>query len=133
MLAFQSFISFISFITPSSAQPVNSTQHTATKFPRDHTAITSKMETKTTFFDLPKDIRERIYRLHLVHDEPLTLAKHEAAATHKEKKKNYKAQQYHWYLTKKNRRMPPLLAVSKKVEKETAKIYYGELQRPNTL
>ena len=64
------------------------------------------------FFDLPRLVRDRIYRLHLVKADPTTREQHDKNA-------NHKPGPY-------GRAMPALLAVSKKAEREAAHIYYGE-------
>lgn len=64
------------------------------------------------FFDLPRPIREKVYRLHLVKADPITRDQHDEIA-------NYSPISY-------GKAMPALIAVSKKVEREAAAIYYGE-------
>lgn len=70
----------------------------------------------TNFFDLPKLVRLKIYRLHLVHDEPINREKHDEVCKHG-------SGDTHKYT---GRNMPALLAISKKADKEAAPIYYGE-------
>lgn len=72
-----------------------------------------------TFMDLPKDVRERIYRLHLVRDKPITNSEHHKIVKHRKKFT------WGWRATP-EKAMPPLLSVSSKIEKEAAPIYYGE-------
>ncbi|KAK5116871.1 hypothetical protein LTR85_009131 [Meristemomyces frigidus] len=64
------------------------------------------------FNDLPKPVREQIYRLHLIRDGPITAAEHRKIVKHGHK-------------TGCHRFMPPLLELSKKIEREAARIYYG--------
>lgn len=76
----------------------------------------------THFFDLPKLIRVKIYRLHLVHDEPVSNNEHNLIASHRSG-----GRRYHGYLdTYTQKKTPPLLAVSKQADREAAPIYYGE-------
>lgn len=64
------------------------------------------------FFDLPRPVRDRIYRLHLVKaDGPFTLDEHLDKIESSALSKKY---------------MPSIMEVSKKAEKEAAPIYYGE-------
>ena len=64
------------------------------------------------FFDLPRPVRDRIYRLHLVKtDGPLTLDEHHDRIGNPA-------------LSKKS--MPPIMQISRAAEKEAAPIYYGE-------
>lgn len=60
------------------------------------------------FNDLPKAVRERIYAIHLERDEPIKIDKH------------YEMIQHKWA-----KNMPPLLRISKKVEKEAMSFYYA--------
>lgn len=69
----------------------------------------------TNFWDMPKTVRHEIYRLDLVRDEPITLAKHRLIATHASGGRFFS-----------RRLMPPLLAISKKADREAAPIYYGQ-------
>ncbi|KAF2171831.1 hypothetical protein M409DRAFT_18065 [Zasmidium cellare ATCC 36951] len=69
-----------------------------------------------TFLDLPKELRERIYRLHLVYDEPITNKKHHRIVKHNSRRRR----------AKRKHSMPPICTVSPKIEKEAASIYYGE-------
>lgn len=62
------------------------------------------------FNDLPKPVREQIYHLHLVHDEPLTLDQHRKLV-------DFDWDQHPLYST------PAILKVSKKIEKEAAAFY----------
>ncbi|KAI5362462.1 hypothetical protein Slin15195_G061190 [Septoria linicola] len=65
------------------------------------------------FWDLHRDVRDQIYRLHLVHKDPVDRAKHSRLCREPDEPYSRK-------------RMPPLLKVSKRTEKEAASIYYGE-------
>lgn len=76
----------------------------------------------TNFFDLPKLVRMKIYRLHLVRDEPVSPSEHNLIATRRSGGRTY-----HGFTDEYTRkRTPPLLAVSKQAEREAAPIYYGE-------
>ena len=68
----------------------------------------------TDFNDLPKAIRERIYALHLIQDEPITSEQHRKLIKHNYDYRNYR-----------QRFMPPLLTLSHKIEKEAAPFYYA--------
>ena len=68
------------------------------------------------FWDLPKPVRERIYRLHLVDHEPITTTKHMSRVGQRE---------IDWRNPHRNF-VPPICSVSLKAEKEAAPIYYGE-------
>lgn len=72
---------------------------------------TSATSTMANFWDLPRPVRDKIYRMHLVQEEPITLAEHEAFVKH---------------TFSKGRIMPAVLQLSKKAEREAAAIYYGE-------
>lgn len=64
------------------------------------------------FFDLPRSIRDKIYRLHLVKtDGSITLQEHEKMIGNPAAIK---------------KSMPPIMKVSKVAEKEAAPIYFGE-------
>lgn len=64
------------------------------------------------FFDLPRTVRDRIYRLHLVKaDGPLTLDEHYDRVESSALSKKY---------------MPSIMEISKRAEKEAGPIYYGE-------
>lgn len=65
------------------------------------------------FWDLPRPVREKIYRMHLVRDGPISREEHHQIVKHDPR-------------TYRRHYMPPLLCVSKKFEKEAAAIYYGE-------
>ena len=79
------------------------------------------------FMDLPKAVREKIYRLHLIADEqPITFEAHIKTC-------GYPG----WVLggpwsssprlnEQEKRKMPPLLHVNRKIEKEASLIYFGE-------
>ncbi|KAK4502968.1 hypothetical protein PRZ48_006395 [Zasmidium cellare] len=69
-----------------------------------------------TFLDLPKHLREKIYRLHLVYDEPITNKQHHKIVKHNSRRRR----------AKKKSSMPPICTISPKIEKEAAPIYYGE-------
>lgn len=80
--------------------------------------------------NLPKAVREKIYRLHLVtDDEPITFKNHE------------KIFQYTGLVVYQDashsRKMPGLFHVSRKIEDEASRIYFGEntfaLSRPEEL
>lgn len=77
-----------------------------------HYARTADM---ANFWDLPKPVREKIYRMHLVRDGPIAREKHLRIVKHTWDRRQY---QRHF--------MPPLLCVSKRFDKEAAAIYYGE-------
>lgn len=64
------------------------------------------------FNDLPKPVREQIYQLHLVHQGPIGIMDHFETIHHK-------------YDTRKHF-CPPLLKVSKKIDKEAAHFYYAK-------
>jgi hypothetical protein len=68
------------------------------------------------FWDLPKDVRERIYRLHLVQADPIDLDEFQNSC---EDDRTYR------YLHR-GKRMPRLLHVCKKTEREAAGIYFRE-------
>ena len=70
------------------------------------------------FWDLPKPVRERIYRLHLVQEDPVDLVDFEATCGGD--------LPYIWSDLKTRRGTPQLLQVCKKTEREAAGIYFGE-------
>jgi hypothetical protein len=72
------------------------------------------------FWDLPKPVRERIYRLHLVQEDPVDLDRFEAHCGG-----DFLPS---WYSRKRGslRGIPQLLEVCKKTEREAAGIYFGE-------
>src|ERR1700753_3109740 len=72
------------------------------------------------FWDLPKHVRERIYRLHLVYDEPITPDEHDHLV------KYDSSQTYAAKTSREPKYMPPVFHISTKAEKEVAPIYYGE-------
>ncbi|KAK4971921.1 hypothetical protein LTR66_011366 [Elasticomyces elasticus] len=74
-----------------------------------------------TFFTLPKAVRNEIYRLALVSDGYLTMARHEAACGNLEDPENAANNS-----RRELRRMPSLLKADKRVDKEAAAIYFGE-------
>jgi hypothetical protein len=66
-----------------------------------------------TFNDLPKAVREKIYRMHLVYNEPVS---------HTEQNQLHELGRVKGsYL-----QMPPLLRLSKKIEREAAPIFFAE-------
>lgn len=71
----------------------------------------------TNFWDLPKPVREKIYRIKLVLNRPITQEKH-----HKVVNFRYKYD----HSAKPKKYMPSLCHVSKKFDKEVAPIYYRE-------
>jgi hypothetical protein len=70
------------------------------------------------FWDLPKSVREQIYRLHLVQEDPVDLNDFNAAC-----RRNGTSI---WDYSDPQRRVPRLLQVCKKTEREAAGIYFGE-------
>lgn len=70
------------------------------------------------FWDLPKSVREQIYRLHLVQEDPVDLNDFNAAC-----RRNGTSI---WDYSDPHRRVPRLLQVCKKTEREAAGIYFGE-------
>lgn len=67
------------------------------------------------FWDLPRPVRDMIYRLHLVEEEPITTEKHRNFAEDTTEPDMYQVG-----------RRPRICAVSPKAESEAAPIYYGE-------
>lgn len=65
------------------------------------------------FNDLPKNVRKEIYRLHLCYEEPITLSEHT------------KIVQY-TYGGSEHRSMPPIMQLSRMIEKEAAPFYYSQ-------
>lgn len=62
------------------------------------------------FYDLPKSVREKIYRMHLVQDDPVKFSEFKAICNCTDKDE---------ILTNKRPRiMPSLLQVSRKIERE---------------
>jgi len=70
------------------------------------------------FWDLPKPVRERIYRLHLVQEDPVDLAAFEACCGG--------GLPPTWSSHESRRGDPQFLKVCKKTEREAASIYFGE-------
>ncbi|KAM3416663.1 hypothetical protein BST61_g8254 [Cercospora zeina] len=66
------------------------------------------------FWDLPRKVRDKIYRMHLVHDGPVTEDAHDKMCRNR-KALGYRPQQ-----------MPMILHVSPRADREAAPIYYGE-------
>jgi hypothetical protein len=69
------------------------------------------------FWDLPKDVRERIYRLHLVKEKPIDIYEFEASC---------QSDLAPLWRRGKQHGMPKLLHVCKKTECEAAGIYFRE-------
>jgi hypothetical protein len=69
------------------------------------------------FWDLPKDVRERIYRLHLVQADPIDLDEFLASC---------EGDPVPLWRRGQHRGMPKLLHVCKKTEREAAGIYFRE-------
>lgn len=69
------------------------------------------------FWDLPKPIREKIYRLHLVHDQPIT--QHDFLQLCIQGRRCS-------YTQCNVKTMPRLLQADRKIEREAAHIYFGE-------
>jgi hypothetical protein len=72
------------------------------------------------FWDLPKTVRERIYRLHLVQPYPIDFTEFVAACG------GDTSRALSHYHMKKHRGIPKLLQVCKKSEREAAGIYFQE-------
>ena len=70
------------------------------------------------FWDLPKPVREQIYRLHLVQEDPVDLVNFEAACGGKLTPI--------WGDPRTRRANPLLFKVCRKTEREAAAIYFGE-------
>ena len=70
------------------------------------------------FWDLPQPVREQIYRLHLVQQDPVGLKDFDAACR--------KGWDSIWDDPESHRKSPRLLQVCKKTEREAAGIYFGE-------
>ncbi|KAK3656705.1 hypothetical protein LTR22_009684 [Elasticomyces elasticus] len=68
------------------------------------------------FNDLPKAVRQKIYKLHLTYDEPVDAVSHNRNV----------AYTYAKYAAGQHTFMPPLLAVSLSIEKEAAPYYYRD-------
>ncbi|KAK3075013.1 hypothetical protein LTR53_002048 [Teratosphaeriaceae sp. CCFEE 6253] len=66
------------------------------------------------FNDLPKTVRQQIYRLHLTYDEPVDQVTHLAAIHYPGRLDNHGS-----------RSCPPILTLSKKIDKEAAPFYYA--------
>lgn len=70
-----------------------------------------------SFWDLPRPVRDTIYRLHLVKNEPIAEDEHfKLVTTRQYTRRRYGAL----------KRVPPICALSTKADKEAAPIYYGE-------
>lgn len=65
-----------------------------------------------TFWDLPKDVRDIIYRQHLVYDKPVTIEMHREAIGCEDR------------FYQRDRFMPPIFHLSKKAEREAIPFYY---------
>lgn len=61
------------------------------------------------FWDLPRPVRDKIYRMHLVQEAPITVTEHRKFIKFRSTKS-----------------MPKIFEVSRQAEREAAKIYYGE-------
>lgn len=71
------------------------------------------------FMDLPKAVREKIYRLHLIaKKQPVTLYEYKKTCGYT-KTRRYRDKNV-------QRKMPPLLHASSKIEDEASLIYFGE-------
>lgn len=68
------------------------------------------------FNELPRTVREKIYRMHLVRDDTIDLPDWRKCVKHN----------FDYTMRRQKRFMPPICHVSKKIEKEAAPIYYGE-------
>ena len=68
------------------------------------------------FWDLPRPVRDRIYRLHLVQDDPITTKRQIELAQTIQLQGRYHHQ----------KRVPPICAISRKADREAAPIFYGE-------
>jgi hypothetical protein len=87
-----------------------------------------------TFWDLPKPVREKIYRLHLVEEQqPVDFAAYKKACRYTEASRDL----YGSAAKPANVKSPTLLQVSRKIEREASAIYFGEntfaLSRPESL
>lgn len=71
----------------------------------------------TSFWDLPRPVRDTIYRLHLVHEDQLDHALHLSLV-----KVDLRSPRRYEF----RRRMPPICLLSARAEREAAPIYYGE-------
>lgn len=69
------------------------------------------------FWDLPKPVREQIYRLHLVQEDPVHLREFEASCG------GFRS---FWGDSRQRRGIPHLLQVCKRTEREAATIYFSE-------
>jgi hypothetical protein len=91
-------------------------------FATRHTTCTSNISTgflsMANFWDLPKHVRERIYRLHLVKESPIDIE--DFMASCEDDLGPY------WNTKRAHRGMPKLLHVSKRTEREAAGIYFRE-------
>ncbi len=67
------------------------------------------------FWDLPRTVRDQIYRLHLLRDDGISKTTHDKIATHVVQHRRGGG-----------RRVPPICALSTRADKEAAPIYYGE-------
>ncbi|KAK3675885.1 hypothetical protein LTR78_004077 [Recurvomyces mirabilis] len=67
-----------------------------------------------TFLDLPKAVRKRIYRLHLLQDDPITGSDH--------RRLSYGGTGHYWYQSV----FPALLHVNDDIEEEAGPIYFSE-------
>lgn len=72
------------------------------------------------FWDLRKDVRETIYRLHLVREERMKMVDHVKVVGEPP------IFCCHYHYRQNQKRMPPICRISPKFERETAPIYYGE-------
>lgn len=66
-----------------------------------------------SFWELPRPLREKIYRLHLVHEKPVDHDEHRRRTNQPGCGRN-------------DKNLPAICLVSTKAEKEAAPIYYGE-------
>jgi hypothetical protein len=77
------------------------------------------------FMDLPKAVREKIYRLHLVADEqPVDFTTHKVLCGYDgfDNDDHPSTKLYNG----ESRKMPPLLHVSRQIEREASQIFFGE-------
>lgn len=89
---------------------INTANHDTTR----HTICSSM----ANFWNLPKPVREQIYRLHLVQENPVDIISFEAACGGKLSPI--------WGDPKSRRGTPQLLQLCKKTDREAAGIYFGE-------
>jgi hypothetical protein len=93
--------------------------------PPSTTTLPATPVAMTNFWDLPNAVRKRIYRLHLVtNEQPVDFEAYKKSCGNDRVRSSHTSQDRQFKPA--NRKIPLLLQVSRKVEREASPIYFGE-------